>query len=550
MSTLPKRLLKDAGAVLPAVPEAYQRYARGLRPPTSGYPLDRLLEAIPGWARALEAAEDSAGSGPPKSILVMGCLRWWLEYAVALGVMLRSRGHRVDLAFLPYKGWDQPTHPFDDRRQSQLIQQVLDPLKPWIGTADLSQGPRSALGRDAALQVEELSRIDVQYTRLREDIDTAPNTPDGELMALRRERNVRAAERAQWVFRANHYDVVVIPNGSILEFSAVYHTALRGGVLPVTYEFGEQRDRLWLAQGDEVMRQDTRGLWQAVGDIPLTEEEQTRIDGLYSARRGGRTWKNFGRTWQPTRSVGAQSARHRLDLDSGRKVVLLCTNIVGDSLALGRQVFTRGMADWLASTAQLFLEVEGAQLVVRVHPGEVRLVGQPSVDIVREAVPHVPGHVKLVPPDSEINTYDLMELADIGLVYTTTVGMEMAMMGIPVITAGETHYRGKGFTHDPGTWEEYRRILFALIGDRSPRGLSQAEIQLAWRYAYRFFFNYPFPFPWHLVHFWDDQERHPLAEEIRSGTSYERTLRAFAGEPIDWVESLPSRDREVTDVGF
>jgi capsule polysaccharide export protein KpsC/LpsZ len=55
----------------------------------------------------------------------------------------------------------------------------------------------------------------------------------------------------------------------------------------------------------------------------------------------------------------------------------------------------------------------------------------------------------VIRPTEKINTYDLMEIAGLGLAYTTTVGMEMAMRGVPVILAGQTHYRGRGFTHDP-----------------------------------------------------------------------------------------------------
>ena len=39
-------------------------------------------------------------------------------------------------------------------------------------------------------------------------------------------------------------------------------------------------------------------------------------------------------------------------------------------------------------------------------------------------------------------------MSDLALVYTTTVGLEAANLGIPVAVAGATHYRGRGFTHD------------------------------------------------------------------------------------------------------
>jgi hypothetical protein len=141
-----------------------------------------------------------------------------------------------------------------------------------------------------------------------------------------------------------------------------------------------------------------------------------------------------------------------------------------------------------------------------------------------------------VPPDSPFNTYDVIDLADFGLVYTTTAGLEMAMAGVPVIVAGRTHYRGRGFTHDPRSWDEYAGTIETLV--RRPRGerLPVEQVDLAWRYAYRFFFDFPFPFPWHLVRFWEDEAARPMQALLAPGglTPYRQALAAFAGEPLAW----------------
>ncbi len=271
------------------------------------------------------------------------------------------------------------------------------------------------------------------------------------------------------------YDAVVIPNGSILEFGAAYRAARHLGVRTITYEFGEQRERMWLAHDDEVMRQDTSGLWQVRGAAPLGEAEKQAIGDLFRARRGGELWANFGRQWQSSPGKGALDARQALGLDPARPVALLCTNVVGDSLALGRQVFTTGMADWLAATVRWFSRHPEAQLVVRVHPGELLGAGHPSAEIVRQELPELPPHVIVVGPESPVNTYDLMELAHLGLVYTTTVGMEMAMAGIPVITAGATHYRGRGFTDDPATMPAYLAALETRLSEPVGRKLARGS---------------------------------------------------------------------------
>jgi hypothetical protein len=200
------------------------------------------------------------------------------------------------------------------------------------------------------------------------------------------------------------------------------------------------------------------------------------------------------------------------------------------------------MADWLTSTVGLFASRPEVQLVVRVHPGELLGAGHPSAEIVREALPDLPRHVIVVPPESKVNTYDLIELAHVGLVYTTTVGMEMAMSGVPVIVAGQTHYRGKGFTYDPQSRDEYVEMVADRLERPAGQWLPDTQVELAWRYAYRFFFNYPFPFPWHLVHFWEDMRARPFEVVVtpEGYQPYRRTMRALLGEPIEWGCHGPS----------
>ena len=65
-------------------------------------------------------------------------------------------------------------------------------------------------------------------------------------------------------------------------------------------------------------------------------------------------------------------------------------------------------------------------------------------DIVDQHFSELPEHVHLIRANDLINTYDLISIANLGLTYTTTVGMEMAMRGSPVVVSGKTYYREAG----------------------------------------------------------------------------------------------------------
>ena len=152
-------------------------------------------------------------------------------------------------------------------------------------------------------------------------------------------------------------------------------------------------------------------------------------------------------------------------------------------------------------------------------------------------MPDLPPHIRLIGPKEKVNTYDLMELSSLGLVYTTTAGLEMALSSIPVIVAGRTHYRSRGFTIDVNTWEEYFQRIQEVIQTPALQRLSAGQAELAWRYAYLFFFVYTLPFPWKLVGFMNCLEKWPL-EKVLGPEGHSRFGKAFrylAGEPIDWT---------------
>lgn len=119
------------------------------------------------------------------------------------------------------------------------------------------------------------------------------------------------------------------------------------------------------------------------------------------------------------------------------------------------------------------------------------------------------------------------------------------MQGLPVIVSGKTHYRSKGFTLDPKTWDEYFcQIEEVLEFAGSNWRLDSVKIDLAWQYSYRFFFTYPLPFPWHMVHLWKDYAQNPIGEVLspEGQEKYSEAFQCLAGKHRNWKESEPEPD--------
>jgi len=485
------------------------------------------------------AAVKTAPSGkrvPGKRVLIFATLHYWIEHAALVGLALAAQGHRVTLAYLPYGEWQKPISRFDLRRQNAYAHKILNQMSPLVEPVSfLESNPSSyTLPSELGAMVDQITSYDTMYTLQVEEVD-----PKSEVYRLRLERNKSAARMALAWLRAHRPDVVIVPNGTIQELGVVNRVARFLKIPVVTYEFGDQRERIWLAQNAEVMRQETDEMWKARQDLPLTTEQMDRLRSLFAARQRGTLWENFSRLWQGSPAQGGQQVREALHLDQ-RPVVLLATNVLGDSLTLGRHVFSQTMAEWIARTVQYFAGCSNAQLVVRVHPGEVLTHGPSMVDVVHQVLPRLPEHIRLIGPKEKVNTYDLVEVADLGLVYTPTVGVEMAMSGVPVIVSGKTHYRGRGFTLDPDSWVSYFKMLGQAISRPDAQRPDREQVERAWRYAYRFFFDYPRPFPWHLVRAWDDVRERPL-EKVVSPEGLERygaTFNYLTGTRMDWTRVI------------
>jgi hypothetical protein len=526
-----KEALKELLGEIPLTAELYW-LVRQRNQPVSRFSLKHLQENLPD---AIVQANKIATSNPEgKNIFIFATLHYWIEHAALLGLSLAAMGHRVTLGYLPYSEWQKPIKRFDLRRQNLYARRVLSQMSPLVQSISLLDiRPHiKALPKEITRAIEQVTAYDTQYTMQNETVDLA-----SQVYRLRLERNTTAAMAAWTWLHSNRPDTVIVPNGTIQELGIVYRVARQLKIPTVTYEFGDQRQHIWVAQNAEIMRQDTDGMWRARQDEPLNEAQMERIRAMFSARQKAAVWENFARRWQGAPPQGGEQARALLGLDK-RPVVLLATNVLGDSLTLGRQVFSQNMAEWIARTVQYFVGCPDVQLVVRVHPGEMLTHGPSMVNVVHEVVPHLPEYIHLIGPKDKVNTYDLIDVADMGLVYTTTVGLEMAMNGLPVIVTGQTHYRGRGFTLDPDSWVSYFKMLGLVIANPAGHRLTHTQMERAWNYAYRFFFEFPRPFPWHLVHMWDDYQSHPIQNVLSPEglQQYGETFQFLTGEPMDWTK--------------
>ena len=466
-----------------------------------------------------------------RKIFFFASSHYWIVHTALCGLVLRGLGNDVTLGYLPFGDYHKPVNRFDLRLQDLYARYILEKAHPLLKTVSfLDVKPAREIPDTLVKAVDQVTIYDTQYTRQREDV-----TGDEPIYHLRSQRNNEAARKAYAYFQNNRPEVVVVPNGMIQEYGAVYEAARALGITAITYEFSELDQHIWIDQNRLVMFHFTDELWMECQDRVLSDEQHAWLTSFLAGRQGAKKGGQFAHLWQKTSREGGEKIRSLLGLDE-RPVVLLPTNVLGDSATLGRTIFSKSMEDWIKGVVRFFAERVDVQLVVRIHPAETWTVGPSVAEIIRSVLPELPLHFRLIGSVEKVNTYDLMEITDLALVYTTTAGLEMATRGIPVLVSGASQYRKKGFTLDADSWEEYFTILNRVLKDLPGYRLTSEQIERAWNYTYFYFKEYPLAFPWHLEKVEPDLAERPISYVLSSEgrTKYAATFQKLAGAPIHW----------------
>lgn len=225
----------------------------------------------------------------------------------------------------------------------------------------------------------------------------------------------------------------------------------------------------------------------------LSPAEADHLDQYLALRRNGKgdwSWVAPDRG-NPALAAERDELLKSLGLSPTLPTFGLLTNVLWDAqLYYGNLAFP-DMLDWLFVTLEFFIAHPELQLIVRIHPHEVKAGNrQPTGPEIAKRYPSLPPNIKVVDRDSPHNTYALMNLCQAALIYGTKTGVELTPLGQPVIVTGDAWIRNKGISYDVSSKDEYLQLLEQL-----PRiePLSPAVIERARRYAYHYFFRRMIP---------------------------------------------------------
>jgi hypothetical protein len=294
----------------------------------------------------------------------------------------------------------------------------------------------------------------------------------------------------QALLEQTKFDCAVFQHGIYVPQGLVGEVCRREDVRVVNWNPAYRKKTFIFSHGDtyhHTMMSEPVDRWE---DIRLTATLEERLTGYLNSRwRGSEDWIWFHENPQ----FDLENISREVGVDFTKPCVGLLTNVMWDAqLHYPANAFP-SMLDWLLETVEYLSKRPGVQLLIRVHPAEIRGTLYSRQPIVEELKKHFfkwPSNVFIIPPDSRVSTYAAMQQCNAVIIYGTKTGIELTSQGIPVIVAGEAWIRNKGITLDATSSDHYFKLLDSLPLKHK---LGAATVERARRYAYHFFFRRMIP---------------------------------------------------------
>jgi hypothetical protein len=443
------------------------------------------------WRRGLGLnLQTHLGVAKPKSILIatnIGGNLNTMAFDAVLGIALRSRGHKVNFTLCDgaltacmycelnkFKSLGE----YKSAKAQKLCngcsktgQQILN-LAGFNAFLMKANGKSSSENWDLEIADSGTKRF---LAKGRIDDQEEYRTVFEEYLKSSQIVNGEAKE----IFSKNQFDLMIAHHGIYVPQGNMVAVAKEFDIPVVTWVQGYRKQSFLLGIGDTYHKSLLTESYD-VDDLQPDEKKEI-MEYLDSRDIGERDWIKFS-------SVSRNDSTN-IDLGQNKTKVLLLTNVSWDAqLHYSSRLFP-DMHAWIDETIQWFKRNSHLDLIVRIHPAEISgkiKARDPILKFIEEKFPNLPTNIKVIGPEDKVSTYKLMDICDLGLIFATKAGIELAVLGKPLIVAGESWIRGRGLSVDPTTKQEYFAQLEKF--SKNPNSLP-TNVESALKFAHYFFFQ-------------------------------------------------------------
>ena len=291
-------------------------------------------------------------------------------------------------------------------------------------------------------------------------------------------------------------DVIHMSHGMYSLWGPALNIALKRGIPVIKYGGAYRKQCMYYQKIQNNITNFHSGVlsdheWETRVSMPLlSREEEGVIEYLEEryASNSGR-FKHLG--FVP-KSKSKQALFNRLNLTDDKPAWCIFTHLTWDASVNSTKMAYRDYSEWVIETVKVIKDIPDVQWLIKIHPAEKIFSTVDGVEkLLGLEFTNLPSHIQVIPPDADINTYDIMNIVTGGITCHGTVGLELAVIGKPVIVAADAYYGQKGFTYDGLDADEYKNLLRRAA--EIPPSLTPDQREKAIKFAYSYYIQRQLP---------------------------------------------------------
>jgi len=495
-----------------------------------------------------ELNADVPNGSPASPVWLIGSMNtvWGVKLESILGLAMRLKGFQPIAVCPDNWEWRAKYHAVCGVLESLHFKKFIrltpeDHSEPWWQFAEGRPCMRDLMRLTYhEVDIGRIAVSNLMYRRKFSKFDLSDDTTVSELRAELRcvRHRIQAAEKM--VQESRPLMALILEKG-VSPFAEIFGACIANGVPVVQYVGSQEINGYILKRYSLENRHDhpfslDRSTWTYVKEMPWGEEqEHSLLTELEESYRHG-TWFNRRFLHDDKQIKAPDVVRRQLGLDPGKKTAVVFSHVLWDATIFYGEGIFDDYESWLVETVAAACKNPSVNWVIKLHPdlvwklkyegytGELR-----DSFAIRSKVGRLPEHVKLVHPETDINTFSFFGITDYCLTVRGTIGIEMACMGVPVLTAGTGRYSHLGFTVDSDSAAQFLDRLHSI---QDTPAMSPESIELARRFAYSLFRLRP----WRMKSF--EMVKLPLD---KTGNPLERNFVPHLGRARKFTESVDLR---------
>ncbi len=232
-----------------------------------------------------------------------------------------------------------------------------------------------------------------------------------------------------------HPQAVVLFNGQFFPEAAARHVALARGVRVITHEVGLMPESAFFTDGEA-----TAYPIRIPPDFELDTAQNARLDSYLEQRFQGKFSMAGIQFWPSIRGLDSEFLAKAAHF---KQIVPVFTNVIFDTSQPHANTVFRDMFAWLDMVLGAARSHPETLFVIRAHPDETRTRKQSRESVqdwIAASGVNRLDNIVFVAPREYLSSYELIQRSKFVLVYNSTIGLEAAIMGKPVLCGGSARY--------------------------------------------------------------------------------------------------------------